>query len=121
MRRTVSLHNNACRIARHTKQIKSAELPYEDEKFIYVALTRATGRAASRPRAGATRHHKIAVTRKTLHASRRSEQHRAPPRQDRYARFRKYNWGDTVFDISNISRNNFRAPAFGDAWMPTHV
>ena len=33
--------------SRAHKQIKGAELPFEDEKFSYVALTRAPGRRAS--------------------------------------------------------------------------
>ena len=39
--------------SRAHKQIKGAELPFEDEKFSYVALTRAPAARASRPRAGA--------------------------------------------------------------------
>ena len=89
--------------SRAHKQIKSAELPYEDEKFIYVALTRAP---VARHRARVLAQPvitKIAVTAKlcTPHGVVSS----IAPRRDKiaYARFRKYNWGDTVFDISNIS------------------
>jgi ribosomal protein RSM22 (predicted rRNA methylase) len=89
--------------SRAHKQIKSAELPYEDEKFIYVALTRAPvalrrARVLAQPVIT-----KIAVTAKlcTPHGLVSS----IAPRRDKiaYARFRKYNWGDTVFDISNTS------------------
>ncbi|HTE96472.1 MAG TPA: small ribosomal subunit Rsm22 family protein, partial [Bradyrhizobium sp.] len=89
--------------SRAHKQIKSAELPYEDEKFIYVALTRAPvalhrARVLAQPVIT-----KIAVTTKlcTPHGVVSA----IAPRRDKiaYARFRKYNWGDTVFDISNTS------------------
>ncbi|HTG02895.1 MAG TPA: small ribosomal subunit Rsm22 family protein [Bradyrhizobium sp.] len=89
--------------SRAHKQIKSAELPYEDEKFIYVALTRAPvalhrARVLAQPVIT-----KIAVTAKlcTPHGVVSS----IAPRRDKiaYARFRKYNWGDTVFDIGNTS------------------
>jgi ribosomal protein RSM22 (predicted rRNA methylase) len=84
--------------SRAHKQLKSAELPYEDEKFIYVALTRAPvalhrARVLAQPVIT-----KIAVTAKlcTLHGVAST----IAPRRDRsaYARFRKYNWGDTVFE-----------------------
>ena len=39
--------------SRAHRQIKDAELPFEDEKFAYVALTRVPAVAASGPRAGA--------------------------------------------------------------------
>ena len=39
--------------SRAHKQLKGAELPFEDEKFTYVALTRAPVAHASRARAGA--------------------------------------------------------------------
>jgi ribosomal protein RSM22 (predicted rRNA methylase) len=89
--------------SRAHKQIKSAELPYEDEKFIYVALTRAPvalhrARVLAQPVIT-----KTAVTAKlcTPHGVVSS----IAPRRDKiaYARFRKYNWGDIVFDISNTS------------------
>ena len=89
--------------SRAHKQIKSAELPYEDEKFIYVALTRAPialhrARVLAQPVIT-----KIAATAKlcTPHGVVSA----IAPRRDKiaYARFRKYNWGDTVFDISNTS------------------
>src|SRR6266852_7226287 len=89
--------------SRAHKQIKSAELPYEDEKFIYVALRRAPialhrARVLAQPVIT-----KIAVTAKlcTHHGLVSS----IAPRRDKiaYARFRKYNWGDTVFDIGNTS------------------
>jgi ribosomal protein RSM22 (predicted rRNA methylase) len=89
--------------SRAHKQIKSAELPYEDEKFIYVALTRAPvalhrARVLAQPVIS-----KIAVTAKlcTPHGVVSS----IAPRRDKiaYARFRKYDWGDTVFDLSNTS------------------
>jgi ribosomal protein RSM22 (predicted rRNA methylase) len=78
--------------SRAHKQIKSAELPYEDEKFIYVALTRAPialhrARVLAQPVIT-----KIAVTAK-LCTSRPGEQHRAPPRQDRLCALSKIQLG----------------------------
>jgi ribosomal protein RSM22 (predicted rRNA methylase) len=79
------------------KQLKSAELPYEDERFSYVALTRAPvaqhrARVLAQPAIN-----KVAVTAKlcTGHGVISA----VAPRRDRpaYARFRKYNWGDAVF------------------------
>ncbi|MES2195786.1 MAG: small ribosomal subunit Rsm22 family protein [Pseudomonadota bacterium] len=79
------------------KQLKSAELPYEDERFSYVALTRAPvaqhrARVLAQPAIN-----KVAVTAKicTGHGVINA----VAPRRDKpaYARFRKYNWGDAVF------------------------
>jgi ribosomal protein RSM22 (predicted rRNA methylase) len=82
--------------SRAHKQLKSAELPYEDEKFIYLALTRAA--IAQRPARVLAQPviTKIAVTAKLC--TDRGVVHRIAPRRDRsaYARFRKYNWGDTA-------------------------
>jgi ribosomal protein RSM22 (predicted rRNA methylase) len=89
--------------SRAHKQLKSAELPYEDEKFIYVALTRAP--IAPRPARVLTQPvvTKIAVTAKlcTDHGVVSA----IAPRRDRsaYARFRKYDWGDTAFEPSTTS------------------
>jgi ribosomal protein RSM22 (predicted rRNA methylase) len=47
------------------KQLKSAELPYEDEKFIYVALSRTRAAALARARAAAD--HQDRDHGKTLH------------------------------------------------------
>ena len=86
-----------------TQQVTTAELPYEDEKFIYVALTRAPmarrpARVLAQPVVT-----KIAVTAKLC--TNHGVVSAIAPRRDKiaYARFRKYNWGDTVFDISNTS------------------
>jgi ribosomal protein RSM22 (predicted rRNA methylase) len=83
--------------SRAHKQLKSAELPYEDEKFSYVALTRAPvvrqrARVLAQPVIT-----KIAVTAKLCEA--RGVMSTIAPRRDKiaYARFRKLNWGDAVF------------------------
>jgi ribosomal protein RSM22 (predicted rRNA methylase) len=82
------------------KQLKAAELPYEDEKFIYVALsrspiTRRPARVLAQPELS-----KIAITAKlcTSHGIERV----IAPRRDKtaYARFRKLNWGDAVFETA---------------------
>jgi ribosomal protein RSM22 (predicted rRNA methylase) len=84
--------------SRAHKQLKSAELPYEDEKFSYVALTRApvahhSARVLAQPVIA-----KSAITAKlcTGHGVVSA----IAPRRDKiaYARFRKYNWGDVVFE-----------------------
>jgi ribosomal protein RSM22 (predicted rRNA methylase) len=89
--------------SRAHKQLKSAELPFEDEKFIYVALTRAP--MARRPARVLAQPHvtKIAVTAKlcTDHCVLSA----VAPRRDKvaYARFRKYSWGDAVFQADKTS------------------
>ncbi|NVN87306.1 MAG: SAM-dependent methyltransferase [Rhodopseudomonas sp.] len=84
--------------SRAHQHLKAAELPYEDEKFIYVTLTRAPppqrpSRVLAQPELT-----KIAVTAKlcTAHGIVRA----GAPRRDKphYARFRKLSWGDAVFD-----------------------
>ena len=83
--------------SRAHKQLKSAELPYEDEKFIFVALTRA---AVRRPFARVLAQPvvtKVAVTAKLCKVD--GLANAIAPRRDKaaYARFRKYDWGDAVF------------------------
>jgi len=89
--------------SRAHRQLKSAELPYEDEKFSYVALTRAAvaqhpARVLAQPVIS-----KSAVTAKLCTG--RGVVSAIAPRRDKiaYARFRKYNWGDAVFDASTSS------------------
>ena len=80
------------------KQLKSAELPYEDERFSYVALSRLPpprrpSRVLAQPQTT-----KIAVTAKlcTAHGVETAQ----APRRDKaaYAGFRKLDWGDAIFD-----------------------
>jgi ribosomal protein RSM22 (predicted rRNA methylase) len=87
--------------SRAHKQLKSAELPYEDEKFSYVALTRAavaTHRARVLAQPVAT---KVAVTARLctdqgiLNASATRRQKVA------YQRFKKIAWGDAIFDADH--------------------
>ena len=89
--------------SRAHKQLKSAKLPYEDEKFSYVALTRAPfaqhrARVLAQPVIT-----KSAVTAKlcTVHGVVSA----IAPRRDAsaYARFRKYNWGDIAFEAGETS------------------
>ena len=84
--------------SRAHKQLKAAELPYEDEKFIYVALSRAPmmqrrARVLTQPVTT-----KIAVT-VTL-CTDQGISHVIAPRRDKiaHARFRKLNWGDALLD-----------------------
>jgi len=80
------------------KQLKSAELPYEDEKFIYVALTREpVARRPSRVLAQPLTT-KIAITAKLC--TNEGVIAASAPRRDKqaYTKFRKLDWGDAVFD-----------------------
>ncbi|MFH1346068.1 MAG: small ribosomal subunit Rsm22 family protein [Pseudomonadota bacterium] len=79
------------------RQLKGAELPYEDERFAYVALTRAPvarhpARVLAQPVIT-----KVAVTAKLC--TDRGLMSTIAPRRDKpaYARFRKLSWGDAVF------------------------
>ena len=69
--------------SRAHKQLKAAELPYEDEKFIYVALTRAPlarrpARVLAQPIVS-----KVAVTAKLCTDQGIAHMHDAAPRQER--------------------------------------
>lgn len=78
------------------KQIKGAELPFEDEKFSYVALTRAP--VTSRPARVLAQPivSKVEVTAK-LCTSEGLEMARVPRRvKADYARARRWRWGDAV-------------------------
>jgi len=82
--------------SRAHKQLKGAELPFEDEKFIYVALSRTqpTTRAArvlAQPDIS-----KVAIRAKLCTGD--GVALATAPRRDKaaYARFRKLDWGDTV-------------------------
>jgi ribosomal protein RSM22 (predicted rRNA methylase) len=80
------------------KQLKSAELPYEDEKFIYLAVSRAPvaqrpSRVLAQPMTT-----KIAITAKLCTAS--GVIAAVAPKRDKalYSKFRKLDWGDAVFE-----------------------
>jgi ribosomal protein RSM22 (predicted rRNA methylase) len=80
------------------KQLKAAELPYEDEKFIYVALSRAPVtrrpvRVLAQPELT-----KIAIAAKLC--TPQGIERVIAPRRDKpaYARFRKLSWGDAIFE-----------------------
>jgi ribosomal protein RSM22 (predicted rRNA methylase) len=89
--------------SRAHKQLKAAELPYEDEKFIFVALTRAPAarryaRVLAQPVVT-----KVAVTAKLCTVD--GLANAVVPRRDKpvYARFRKYDWGDAIFENDDAS------------------
>jgi len=105
-------HDDACPLAapdwchftqrlprsRAHQHLKAADLPYEDEKFSYVALSRAAparrpARVLAQPELT-----KIAVTAKLCSAG--GVVRAVAPRRDKplYARFRKLSWGDAVLD-----------------------
>jgi ribosomal protein RSM22 (predicted rRNA methylase) len=86
--------------SRAHKQVKSAELPYEDEKFAYVALTRAPverrpSRVLAQPVVS-----KVEVTAKLCTPAGLSVT-RVPRRTKAdYARARRWRWGDAVREES---------------------
>jgi ribosomal protein RSM22 (predicted rRNA methylase) len=89
--------------SRAHKQLKSAELPYEDEKFIFVALTRVpVGRPFARVLAQPVVT-KVAVSAKLCTVD--GLANAVAPRRDKpvYARFRKYDWGDAIFENDDAS------------------
>ncbi len=82
------------------KDVKGAELPFEDEKFAYVALTRTPvaqrfPRVLAQPVAG-----KAAISAKLCTAG--GLVARQVPRRDKiaYAQARRWRWGDAVMDES---------------------
>lgn len=84
--------------SRAHKQIKGAELPFEDEKFSYVVLSRTSltqrpARVLARPELS-----KVAIRAKLCTAD--GVGIATAPRRDKaaYARFRRLGWGDAVFD-----------------------
>ena len=84
--------------SRAHKQLKSAQLPFEDEKFAYAALTRKPpptrpARVLAQPALT-----KVAVVAKLC--TREGVQIATVPRRDKaaYARYRKFDWGDAVPD-----------------------
>ncbi len=86
--------------SRAHKHLKSAELPFEDERFSYAALSRAPvtqhlSRILAQPVLT-----KIAISAKLCTAA--GIKHAVIPRRDKisYAKARKWNWGDAVPDFS---------------------
>ena len=87
--------------SRAHKQLKSAELPYEDEKFSYVALTRAPAvrhpaRVIAQP----------VVTKVAVSARLCTDQgilNAVAPRRQKaaYQRFKKIAWGDAIFEADH--------------------
>jgi len=86
--------------SRAHKQVKGAELPFEDEKFSYVALTRTpvahrASRVLAQPHLG-----KAEVTAKLCTSD--GLRNEKVPRRDKtaYARARRWRWGDAGVDKS---------------------
>jgi ribosomal protein RSM22 (predicted rRNA methylase) len=87
--------------SRAHKQLKSAELPYEDEKFSYVALTRAPAarhpaRVLAQPVVT-----KVAVTARLCTDQGILNAVAARRQKAAYTRFKKINWGDAIFDADH--------------------
>jgi len=85
--------------SRDHKQLKGAEVPYEDEKFSYVVASR-TPVTASRARVLASPHQsKVEIKAKLCLADGRASG-QAISRRDKeaYARARRWRWGDAVID-----------------------
>jgi ribosomal protein RSM22 (predicted rRNA methylase) len=84
--------------SRAHKQIKGAELPFEDEKFSYVALTRTPveshfARVLAQPVVG-----KVEVTAKLCTTDGLATAHVARRAKADYARARRWRWGDAVLE-----------------------
>jgi ribosomal protein RSM22 (predicted rRNA methylase) len=80
------------------KHLKGAELPFEDEKFSYVALSRSPVRQHPARVLAQPLVTKVAVSAKLCTPQGFSLV--TIPRRDKpaYARYRKFDWGDAVFD-----------------------
>jgi len=87
--------------SRAHKQLKSAELPYEDEKFSYVALSRAP--AARRPARVIAQPvvTKVAVTARLCTDQGILNAVAARRQKVAYQRFKKIAWGDAIFDADH--------------------
>jgi ribosomal protein RSM22 (predicted rRNA methylase) len=89
--------------SRAHKQLKSAELPYEDEKFIYAVLTRAPvarhpARVLAQPVVG-----KVAVSARLCTDRGILDLVAARRQKAGYQRLKKVNWGDAIFDSGSES------------------
>jgi len=85
--------------SRAHKHLKGAELPFEDEKFIYVALAH-TPQAARPARVLAQpQMSKVAIHAKLCTAT--GIEIATAPRRDKaaYAQFRRLDWGDAIVDV----------------------
>jgi ribosomal protein RSM22 (predicted rRNA methylase) len=86
--------------SRAHKQVKGVELPFEDEKFSYIALTR-TPVALRRSRVLAQPHLGKAEVTATLCTPDGLRSEKVPHRdKTAYARTRRWRWGDAVVDKS---------------------
>ena len=110
-RRTGVISRSACRARRPTGRSRAPELPFEDEKFAYVALTRAPvaqhpSRVLAQPVTT-----KVEVTAK-LCTSDGLVIAKVPRRAKAdYARARRWRWGDAVMEEPiSIGRRPARTP-----------
>jgi ribosomal protein RSM22 (predicted rRNA methylase) len=80
-------------------QVKGAELPFEDEKFSYVALTRRP--VAQRPARVLTQPVVTKVAISARMCGDRGIANMVVPRRQKaaYQRFRKLDWGDAIFEL----------------------
>jgi len=93
--------------SRDHKQVKGAELPFEDEKFCYVALSRnapallPAARVLAQPVVT-----KIEVAAKLCRADGRMETVKAPRRDKaRYADAKRWRWGDAVDATESVTKS----------------
>jgi ribosomal protein RSM22 (predicted rRNA methylase) len=89
--------------SRAHRQLKGAELAFEDEKFAYVALTRASlarhpARILAQPHVGKVEIAAKLCTPDGLAIAKVPRRAKAD-----YARARRWRWGDAVMDLPNIS------------------
>jgi ribosomal protein RSM22 (predicted rRNA methylase) len=92
--------------SRAHKELKGAELPFEDEKFAYVALARAAiaprlARVLAQPEVG-----KVEVTAKLCTADGLALAKVPRRAKADYARARRWRWGDAVIESTTASTND---------------
>ena len=107
--------------SRAHKQVKGAELPFEDEKFCLCRADARAGRAAPLPGAGAACCRQGRGDRQTLHARTASKSQGSPAATRRIMRIaRRWRWGDAV-DHSGWSAWAVRAdPGSTLGYGPSH-
>ena len=77
-------------------RVKGAEVPFEDEKFSYVVVSRGTAAPHRGPRAGAAQDHQERRHREALHRGGVVTDIAARRDADAYRRRKSWRWGDSV-------------------------
>ena len=97
-RRTGAISRNACPARGRICTSRARELPFEDERFSYVALTRAPMTRHPKRVLAPPTVTKAAITAKVCAVE--GVLNSVAPRRDKtsYQRFKKIRWGDAIFD-----------------------